>query len=65
MTKEDEIKVSFSISVTRTYSLDEIEGFNEISSLVSDDLKTTLLQMIQIAAIEAINDGKGSFKILE
>ena len=65
MTKEGEIKVSFSISVTRTYSLDEIEGFNEISSLVSDDLKTTLLQMIQIAAIEAINDGKGSFKILE
>ena len=65
MTKDDEIRVSFSISVTRTYSLNEINGFNEISPLVSDNLKTTLLQMIQIDTIEAINGGRGTFKILE
>lgn len=64
MAKENEIKVSFSISVTRTYDLDDIEGFLELSSLVSDDLKTTLLQMIQVDTIEAINAGKGTFKIL-
>lgn len=64
MAKEDEIKVSFSISVTRTYSLEEIEGFRELNSVVSDDLKTTLLQMIQIDAIDAIGEGKGTFRIL-
>lgn len=64
MNKEDKIKVSFSISVTRTYSLEEIEGFLELNSIVSDNLKTTLLQMIQIDAIDAIGEGKGTFKLL-
>ena len=64
MAKKDEIKVTFSISVTRTYSVEDIVGFRELNSLVSDDTETTLLQMIQIDAIDAINDGKGSFKII-
>lgn len=64
MTKKDEIKVTFSISVTRTYSVEDIVGFRELNSLVSDDTETTLLQMIQIDTIDAINDGKGSFKII-
>lgn len=64
MDKEDKIKVSFSISVTRTYSLEEIEGFLELNSIVSDNLKTTLLQMIQIDAIDAIGEGKGTFRLL-
>lgn len=64
MAKNDEIKVTFSISVTRTYSVEDIVGFRELNSLVSDDTETTLLQMIQIDTIDAINDGKGSFKII-
>lgn len=64
MTKKDELKVKFSITVTRTYSLKEIEGFIELNTIISDDLKTTLLQMIQIDAIDAIGEGKGTFKIL-
>lgn len=64
MAKKDEIKVTFSISVTRTYSVEDIVGFRELNSLVSDDTETTLLQMIQIDTIDAINDGKGSFKII-
>lgn len=64
MTKDDKIKVSFSVSITRTYNIDEIIDFKENNSLVSDDIKTTLEQMIIIDAIEKINMGGGCFKII-
>lgn len=59
MVKDDRIKVSFSVSLTKTYTLDEIEDFQENNSLVSDDIKTTLEQMIIIDTISKINTIKG------
>ena len=49
----------------RTYEFDEIADFKDFNSLTSDELKTTLLQMIIIDTIDAIRSGKGTFKILE
>ena len=64
MTQKEKVKVSFSISLTKTYTLDEIAGWEELCPLLSDDLKTTLLSMIQYDVINAIGDGKGKFKII-
>ena len=69
MEKKEKIKVSFSISVTKTYDEDEIEGYISLNPLKSngsdiDALKFRLNQMIIEDTISAINDGKGSFKIL-
>lgn len=63
MVKDDRIKVSFSVSLTKTYTLDEIADFQENNSLVSDDMKTTLEQMIIIDTISKINMGGGCFTI--
>lgn len=63
MTKDDRIKVSFSVSLTKTYTIDDIADFRENNCLVSDDMKTTLEQMIIIDVINKINDGGGCFTI--
>lgn len=63
MAKDDRIKVSFSVSLTKTYTLDEIVDFRENNCLVSDNIKTTLEQMIIIDTITKINDGGGCFTI--
>ena len=63
MAKDDRIKVSFSVSLTKTYTLDEIADFRENNCLVSDDTKTTLKQMIIIDTIDKINLGGGCFTI--
>lgn len=64
MAKDDRIKVSFSVSLTKTYTLDEIADFRENNTLVSDDIKTTLEQMVIIDTIEKINLGGGCFRII-
>ena len=69
MEKKEKIKVSFSISVTKTYDEDDIEGYISLNPLNTrdsgvEDLKFRLKQMIIEDTINAINDGKGSFKIL-
>ena len=61
---EDKIKVSFSVQLTKTYTYDEIEDFLENNCLVSDNIKTTLEQMIIIDTINKINDGGGHFKVI-
>ena len=38
---DDKIKVSFSVPLTKTYSLQDMEDFGE-NNLISDDIKTTL-----------------------
>lgn len=63
MAKDDRIRVSFSVSLTKTYTLDEIADFRENNTLVSDDMKTTLKQMVIIDTIEKINLGGGCFTI--
>lgn len=64
MAKDDKIKVSFSVSITKTYDIDEIIDFKENNNLVSDEIKITLEQMIIIDAIEKINMGGGRFRII-
>ena len=64
MAKDDKIKVSFSVSLTKTYDVDEIADFKENNSLVSDDIETTLKQMIIIDTIDKINLGGGCFRII-
>ncbi len=64
MKTKDKIKVSFNITVSRTYNIDEIADFVENNCLVSDDTETTLKQMIIIDTIDSINNGRGTFKII-
>lgn len=63
MEKGDRIKVTFSVSLTKTYTLDDIVDFRENNCIVSDDIKTTLEQMIIIDTISKINNGGGYFTI--
>lgn len=61
---KDEIKVTYSVSLTKTYSFQEIEDFVKDNILVSDDVKTILNQMIIADAINKIRDGGGYFKVI-
>lgn len=61
--RDDRVEVRFSISLTRTYDVNEIFEFMKQNTLEADDLETTLRQMIVADAINAIRDGKGSFNV--
>ena len=61
---KDEIKVTYSVSLTKTYSFQEIEDFVKDSNLATDDVKTILNQMIIADAISKIRNGGGYFKVI-
>lgn len=64
MTKEDVVKVQYSIRVQRTYSYDEVHDFIENNRLVSNEIAITLKQMIINDTVESIQSGKGTFRFL-
>ena len=64
MTKEEKIKVSFSISVTKSYSAQDISDWIEQSDIDGFDIKSTLHDMVCNDVLDAMRDGKGSFKII-
>jgi len=64
--KEDKIKVSFSIKLTKIYTIEDIESFVELSQFTheeKDSIQNILREMVTMDIIDAIRDGKGTFKI--
>lgn len=61
---ESKIKVTYSVSLTKTYSYEEIEDFVKDSNLGTDNVEQILNQMIIIDAIDKIRNGGGHFKII-
>ena len=64
MTKEEKIKVSFSISVTKSYSAQDISDWIEQSGIDGFEIKSALHDMVCNDVLDAMRDGKGSFKII-
>lgn len=60
---DEKVKVSFSISLTKTYTLEDITAYIELSDVENNNLEDTLRQMICEDVLDAMRDGKGSFKI--
>lgn len=65
MAKEDKIKVSFSISLTKSYSAQDVVDWKLMSDIDGYDTKETLRQMICEDVLEAMCNGKGCFRIIE
>lgn len=64
MAKEEKIKVSFSISLTKSYSAQDIVDWEEMSKIDGYDTKEALYQMIFEDVVEAMRNGKGCFRII-
>lgn len=64
MAKEDKIKVSFSISLTKSYSAQDIVDWEAMGNIDGYDTTEALRQMICEDVVEAMRNGKGCFKII-
>ena len=64
MARETKIKVSFSISMTKSYSAQEISDWMALGDVDGYDIKDALRLMICEEVLDAMRDGKGCFKIV-